>query len=600
MKSSLTIAVLPFLNFSSSEENEYFCDGMTEEIINALAGIQGLQVTSRTSSFYFKDKQLPLPEIAESLGVSVVLEGSIRLSGSQMRITAQLIQAEEDYHFWSDTFDRSMDDLFAVQDEISLLIADRLREQIGHFEYGNRLVEAPDVPVHVYQTYLKGRFHLMKLNLPETEKAISLFKKVIEEVPNFALPYLDINQGYTFLGTMGLLPAMEAFSLAQPFIQKALAINPDLPQSQLNLAWISCWQNRDLESAFKHAYQALETRPSDDIYLTISNLLTIEGKFEVAHNCIDKALELDPFSGMNHHYKGFLLYLEEKYAMALPHFEKSLELNPNLPFPHLYMGNSLWLQGKPNEALAFFQSLSHPVPGDLTALGGSTLAHASAGDLENAEVGMVELENRLDSSAGGSALVFLIQCHVVLGDLEEALRLMEKAVEIQLPTILLFPTEPILKPLRTQARFKELTEQVLGPPSSFGQPRKKYRKPLFSRDELTSARRRLEKHMSKEQPHLNPNLNLRDLAGSIGFPPNHLSQLLNEGFQRNFSEFVNQYRLEFFKAKVADPQSRHQTILALALDSGFNSKTVFNTYFKKTTGMTPKAYWKATQEQNKH
>ncbi|MEO0340812.1 MAG: adenylate/guanylate cyclase domain-containing protein, partial [Bacteroidota bacterium] len=138
-----SIAVLPLRNLSADPGNEYFCDGLTEELINALSKIDGLKVTSRTSSFFFKGKNQTIPQIAEQLSVSIILEGSIRLWGNKMRINIQLIDVAEDYHFWSQSFDRSIDDLFAVQDEVSLLVADRLREQVGHFEIEPTLVEAP-------------------------------------------------------------------------------------------------------------------------------------------------------------------------------------------------------------------------------------------------------------------------------------------------------------------------------------------------------------------------------------------------------------------------------------------------------------------------
>ncbi|MFT6321364.1 MAG: TolB-like protein/class 3 adenylate cyclase, partial [Granulosicoccus sp.] len=163
-----TIAVLPLVNMSADADNEYFSDGMTEEIINALAKIKGLKVTSRTSSFFFKNKKIPLSQIGEELNVATILEGSIRLSGNKMRITAQLINVKDDFHFWSETFDRSIDDIFAVQDEISLLIADRLREHLGHFELGSHLVDDLNIPIEVYKKYLKGRYYLMKLNVSGT------------------------------------------------------------------------------------------------------------------------------------------------------------------------------------------------------------------------------------------------------------------------------------------------------------------------------------------------------------------------------------------------------------------------------------------------
>ncbi|MFK5974662.1 MAG: adenylate/guanylate cyclase domain-containing protein [Flavobacteriaceae bacterium] len=591
-KETKTIAVLPFVNMSSDIENEYFSDGMTEEIINALAKIKGLKVTSRTSSFYFKNKNIPISSIGEALNVSTILEGSIRLSGNKMRITAQLIDVVDDFHFWSKTFDRSMADIFAVQDEVSLLIADQLREHIGHFDMEDQLIDPPDVAVDVYKKYLKGRYHLMKLTLAETKRAISIFREIIEEEPDFPLPYLDINQGYAFLGTMGLLPAGEAFEKAKPFLDKALKLDENLAESQLNLAWISCWQNWNLKKTYQHLNNALEIRPSDVIYLTFSNTLTLEGKLKAALNYIDKALEIDPFSAMNIHYKGFLFYLMEKYEKAIPFFEKALELKPNLPFPPLYVGSIFVLEGRAREGLAYFQNLPPLGAGDLTKLGGATMAHIALCDSVKAEEGITKLQAALQTDSMGSALFFLILCYTMKGKHQEAIELIEKGMEYRLPRMLMLYTEPILKPIRSNSRFKALMKDALGDGTAFKTPKRKYKKPLLDKKELKQYYDRLEHLMSAEEPYLNLDLTLRDMAKMLEMPPNHLSQLLNEGFDKNFSEFVNSYRLATFKSKAGDPSQRHLTILALAYDSGFNSKTVFNTYFKKTMGITPRAYWK--------
>ncbi len=591
-KETKTIAVLPFVNMSSNPENEYFSDGMTEEIINALSKIKGLKVTSRTSSFHFKNKNIPISNIGEALNVSTILEGSIRLSGKKMRITAQLIDVADDFHFWSETFDRSIDAVFEVQDEVSLLIAEKLREHIGHFDIDDRLIQSPEVPVEVYKKYLKGRYHLMKLTLSETESAISIFQEVIKDEPNFPLPYLDINQGFAFLGTMGLLPAREAFEKGKPYLDKALELDQNLPESQLNLAWISTWQNWDLEGAYRHLNTALEIRPSDEIYLTFSNTLTLEGKLKAAQNYVDKALELDPFSAMNIHYKGFVFYLMEKFEQAIPFFEKALDLKPDLPFPPLYIGSILVLKGRPQEGLSYFLNLPHLGAGNLTKLGGTTLAHIALGDAAKAEEGMTKLQAALQTDSMGSALFFLILCHTMNGNQQEAIELIERGIKYRLPRILLLYTEPILKPLRSNSRFQELMKLALGDGTAFKIPKRKYKKSLLDKKELKQYHDRLEQLISDEEPYLDPDLTLRDLAEMLEIPPNHLSQLLNEGFDKNFSEFVNSYRLAAFKSKAADPSQRHLTILALAYDSGFNSKTVFNTYFKKTTGITPRAYWK--------
>ena len=472
-----TIAVLPFVNMSSNVENEYFSDGMTEEIINALAKIKELRVTSRTSSFFFKNKSIPIPQIGKELNVSTILEGSIRLSGNNIRVTAQLIDVNDDFHFWSETFDRSMENIFAVQDEISLLIADKLREHLGHFEFENHLVDDLEIPFEVYKKYLKGRFYLMKLSLPSTEKAISIFKEVIAEQPRFPLPYLGIHQGYAFLGTMGLLPAPESFAKAKPFLDKALILDKNLPQSQLNLSWIACWQNWDIEGAYRHISKALELRPSDEMLLTMSNILTIEGKLDAAQNYIDKALQLDPFSAMNHHYKGFLFYLQEKYEKAIPYLEKSLQLKPELPFPHIYLGAIPLLIGHASEGLSFFQNLPENNGGDLTKLGGTTLAYAVLGDIEKTEIGIAKLEAALETDSMGSALQFLILVKTMMKKYDEAIQLIEQAVSYKLPLALLIYTEPILKPLHSIPRFQELMKQIHGKKSNIDFSKRKNNNP---------------------------------------------------------------------------------------------------------------------------
>jgi len=159
---------------SSDGETDFFCDGMTEEIINALAQIPELRVTSRTSAFYFKGKNIPITEIGRQLGVSTVLEGSVRLAGKKMRITAQLIQADEDFHFWSATWDRQMENLFEVQDELSLEIAEKLREHFGHFEIQEHLVSPQTDSLDAYTLFLKGRYYFNKWN-PEDIKTAMQF-----------------------------------------------------------------------------------------------------------------------------------------------------------------------------------------------------------------------------------------------------------------------------------------------------------------------------------------------------------------------------------------------------------------------------------------
>ncbi|MFT5822633.1 MAG: adenylate cyclase [Crocinitomix sp.] len=585
-----SIAVLPFVNMSSNKEAEYFSDGITEEIINALAKIRELKVTSRTSSFSFKGTNSTLAEIGKQLNVAIILEGSVRLSGTSARITAQLIEAENDFHFWSETFDRDLKNVFVVQDEISLIIADRLREHLGHFDLGERLVDAYDVPFVTYKKYLKGRFHLMQLDYTNSLKAISLFEEVIQESPEFPLPYLDVNQAYTYMGTMGIIPAYEGYTKAQPFLQKAIELKEDLPETQLNLAWTSCWQKWDLKQAYVHLNNALSIRPTDTMYLTMANFMTIEGKLDTAMLYNDKSLEIAPFSPVSVNYKGFLYYMMEQYDTALPYFTRSLDLQPELPFPVVYIGASHLLSGRLDEGLAYFNNLPDDDTGYLAKLGGTTVSYAMIGNSTKAEEGISKLESFLETSSAGNALNFLILCHTQLNNIETALGYIKKAIENHYPLVLLLPTEPLAKPLHGLPSFTKLIAEILGDSNSVD-PIRKQKKLLFNVEELDRYKIRLSTLMDDDKLYLNPELSLRSLAEYVNLPPNHMSQLLNEGFKQNFAEYINTYRLENFKAKLESDSAHQLTLLALAYDSGFNSKTVFNTYFKKKVGITPKAYW---------
>ena len=592
--SSKSIAVLPFVNMSNNIDNEYFCDGLTEEIINALAKIKELLVTSRTSSFYFKNKKATSQEIKEKLGVSIFIEGSVRLSGNKMRITVQMIDTIDDFHFWSETFDRKLEDIFEVQDEISLFIAEKLREHIGHIEFENKLVKTLNVPVDIYREYLKGRYYLMKLDYENTIKSISIFEAIIEKAPNFPNPYLDINQGYGYLAVMGLLPAFEAFTKAQPFLQKGLELEPNSARSQLNLSWIACWQNWDLKKAYEHANKALEIQPNDDIYLTISNFLTVEGKLKPAHNYIDKAMELDPFSAMNHHYKGYLYYLQQDYAKSIPLQYKALELNSTLPFPPIYIGKSLLMLGKIDEALTFFNQLKGVSIKDLTQLGGITMAYVLKGDVTKYTTGIKELEAKLNSELMDKALMYLILLNVLLGKYEDAIDFLEQGYNNRLPIVLLLNSEPILKPIRNHKRFKKVMTLAISDNNNYT-PKKRYKQSLLKAEEINKYVKELEKIMMDYKLYLNPDLSLKDLASYLELPANYMSQLLNQGFNKNFSEYINTFRLNEFKERIVLEENKELTIMAVAYDSGFNSKTVFNTFFKKIEGLTPNTYLKKTR-----
>ncbi len=455
-----SIAVLPFVNMSSNAENEYFSDGMTEEIINALARLKELRVTSRTSSFFFKNKNVPIRNIGQALNVSAILEGSIRLSGNKMRITVQLIDVMNDYHFWSETFDRSLDDIFAVQDEISLLIADKLREHLGHFLIEEHLVITPNIDVDSYQQYLKSRYHMLKMSKRDIELGMDLLQKIIQRNPDFALAYLGMHHGYAMLATLGLMPAAAAFMKGKDFFDKALALDPELPECQMQLAWMSFLQDWDPAGAYRHLQKAFDIRPSVDFYQSMTSILVAEGKYDAALAHIRIAKEMDPFSEINYHLHGFILYTQGKYSEAVEQFEQNVTLKPDSQVSLLNWGQSFLLQGKAKEALDFFDSLP-PGTDDLLRLGGVTLANIAMGNVEEATLGISKLTAALRTESMDRALNLLIFCHTSSGKHEQALQLIDQGISNHLPMMLYLPVEPFLRPLFENEKFKSLMQKVL-------------------------------------------------------------------------------------------------------------------------------------------
>ncbi|MEL7378324.1 MAG: adenylate/guanylate cyclase domain-containing protein, partial [Bacteroidota bacterium] len=288
-----TIAVLPFINRSPDQQAEYLSDGMTEEIINALSTIDPLKVTSRTSSFFYKNKNLPLPQIGRELQVKYILEGSVQLVLETIRISATLVDAREDIPLWSETLTRKLDDIFAVQDEMSLLVAEKLREHIGHFDIADQLVPKPSIDVDDYNRYLKARYQILKMSHADIDEGLEMLESIIDRSPGFALAHLGIHLGYTLLGMLGFMPVFDAFTKGRPYLDKAIALDDKLPEVQLNLAYRSFLEDWDMPQTYKHLNLSFELRPTVEYYQSMSSALVAEGKLKAAHHYIDMAVQID-------------------------------------------------------------------------------------------------------------------------------------------------------------------------------------------------------------------------------------------------------------------------------------------------------------------
>lgn len=326
-----SIAVLPFVNMSTDPEQEFFSDGISEEILNVLAKIPGLHVTSRSSAFSFKGKDITIPDVAEQLGVSTVLEGSVRKAGTRVRITAQLIQADGDKHLWSETYDRELDDIFAIQDEISTAIVDQLRTHLGLSENVELAAQIGlSQNTEAYEAYLKGRHLLQERTNESINAAVRNFEYALSLDPDFVLAHAELAIAYILLieGQYGDQPIAEAQALATPHANRAMELAPDHPDV-LAAAGFVLWNFRADTETIDYFNRVLEINPNHATVINwLANIEEERGEYKVALALREKLMQLDPL-GVSHLYNLTFLYtMMGRYADSEAIVEKLKIISP--------------------------------------------------------------------------------------------------------------------------------------------------------------------------------------------------------------------------------------------------------------------------------
>jgi TolB-like protein/Tfp pilus assembly protein PilF len=381
-----SIAVLPFVNMSDDPKQEYFADGISEELLNTLAGFEGLRVVGRTSSFSFKNSDADLTEIGEALGADVILEGSVRKAGSRVRITTQLINAEDGLQRWSETYDRELDDIFAIQTEIATAIADALRVRLSS-EERERLATPPSENLEAYQAYLLGRQRQEKFTVASIEESIEYFQQAIELDPNFALAYAALAGAYIDLLWTGGSPANELRARAQAAVDKALELDDELAEVHVALGSLK-WDRNDLvgtEAAFEHA---LALNPNSVLAnLLYGELLGLElARYEEALALRRKAVELDPLSLEAVPRVGEDLNKLGRFDEALAWYERALEIDPGVAWVHTLIGDHHWsVSGRLDEAVAWYAKGVALDPGSAVVLADLGWLFLDLGDPDQAE-----------------------------------------------------------------------------------------------------------------------------------------------------------------------------------------------------------------------
>ena len=595
--SNKSIVVLPFVNMSADPENEYFSDGITEEIINALTTIKGLKVIARTSSFAFKNKNIDIRTIGAELGVGTVLEGSVRKAKKRVRITAQLIDTKDGTHFWSKNFDREMEDIFALQDEISLLLADQIRENFGHIEISPFPKTTPTQNIKAYDLWLKGSYHLKRKDFDDIKNALKFFKEAIKIDPNYSEAYALLGETYVQAASINLFPNQEGNDLARNAAEKAIELNAENAHAHMVLAYIELYSDWNWDAALKDYDEAIKYGLSDQNEFITYYYIFIKEDFERAIQVAKSVTETDPLDVHAHWQLGLTYYFARRFKESITAFNKALEIDSFFGEALRFRGLAWGYLGKYTEALIDINKARELTRGEGPANLDLLMVKILMGKKEEV-LAVIKKSKYMDSS--DPAILFSL-----LNMPNEAIYWLDKAYEERSVNMVTLKNFWVWDNLRDNARFKEIYTQMNFPPSI---ENKHILEPvnitqttfisgsLLSKDEIENYLEQLDELMKRDDIYLDPSMSLRHLAEKLELHPNKLSWLLNEQIGKNFNEYINAFRLITFKEKALNPNNSHLTLLGIAYESGFNSKTVFNAFFKKMEGMTPRTWVKSHEK----
>lgn len=422
-----SIAVLPFVNMSGDPDNEYFCDGLSEELLNVLAKVDSLKVASRTSSFLFRGKGIDITEIADKLKVATVLEGSVRKAGNRLRITAQLINAADGYHLWSERYDRNLEDIFDIQDEISLAILNALKVKLLGDEKAAVLKRYTD-NAEAYQFYLQGRYHYNKWAGAEGYKqAIDYYKNAIAIEPHYALAYTGVAACYLNLWFFSNASPEESLPQMKEATHRSLELDEKIAESHLSLARMKFWYEWDFAEAQKEFNKGIELNPNlAEAHEQFGMMLGILERNEEALHQSEKAIELDPFSLMINWGGGWTSWLINDHERMNRISKKLIELDYSFFGGHLILGTERWSTGNFDEAEKELEisAVQNPGPFSSSWMG---CFYAYIGEMEKANKVLLEMEELQKHEPVGNYYLAIV--YAAVGKIDRAFELLEKAFD---------------------------------------------------------------------------------------------------------------------------------------------------------------------------
>ncbi|HEX8945073.1 MAG TPA: tetratricopeptide repeat protein [Gemmatimonadaceae bacterium] len=467
-----SIAVLPFSNVSDSDTNAYFADGVSEELMYLLTRTSGLRVASRTSSFAYRDIRLDVREVARRLQVDWILEGSVRRSGDKLRIVAQLTDAKNGYQVWSESFDRTSNDIFAIQAEIAGAIVERLAPNLGDaFDgmFGGASVAGARraLDPEVYDLYLQARFEWHRRTEESLRKSAALFEEVVARDPRYARAWAGLAEAYAVIAFYDYLAPRVAFPRADSAARHAILLDPNLAAPYATLAYVDTYYHWNWVAAEQGFRRALELEPtSATAHQWYANFLTGRGRFDEAEHEMRRAAELDPLSMIAHSAIGWALIFANRTDRAIQQLQSALQLDSTYQVTHFWMALALEQAGRPAEAIPHLHrvlELSHgcTLRCSLT-LAALARAHAATGNPDAARAVLNDLIER--ESAGVYVSSYDIgKVYLSLGDVSTALTRLERAFTDRAHSMALLRIDPQLRSLANNPRFQKLVERVEEP-----------------------------------------------------------------------------------------------------------------------------------------
>lgn len=455
----LSIAVLPFANMSGDPQNEYFSDGMTEDILTQLAKLEQLTVTSRTSVMQYKNTTKTVREIAGELGVGAILEGSVRQSGGRVRITAQLIEAGTDRHLWAETYDRDMQDIFAVQTDVARNIANALRVQLTPADLAH-LEEQPTDNVQAYQLYLQGRYASNRVVASEMETGILLFERAIELDPEFAAAYAAMAQSYVWMSIVAQREPHAIYEPAIAAVRRALELDPESVHAYAALGALKIGFEWDWPGADVALDRALELDPHNEDALSWKALsLMFRNRRDEAEAMAHRLVARDSNSSSAVSALGQVLAVSGKTAEAIPVLERARELNPNAQANQYWLMYAYLHEDRFEEAdVAYERTFDNNAPVPLwEAIRASVLA--SAGRPEEARSTLAKLRQQAADGEYVPPYAFM-SLHASLGEMDAAMRELQLAVAERSPILIYIRAVPRMRPMRSDPRFMDALRTI--------------------------------------------------------------------------------------------------------------------------------------------